>query len=92
MYSIEEKRLRNQKEEAVRVAKENAVKEAKYIDSLATAQEYILNLVYTSNLRLDSLNELREQKNKVQIVIRNIHPENLTSLELLARFEKRYSK
>jgi len=89
---VEEGRLKRQKAAAVEVAKKSAVLESKYLDSLKDVRSQLLTLVETSSKRTDSLQVLADKKQKIEVVIRKIHEEPLTSVELLQIFEKRYGK
>ena len=88
---IEEGRLRRQTAKAIEVAKQNAVNESKYLDSLKDVRSQLLTLVETSSKRTDSLQVLADKKQRIEVVIRKIHELPLTSNELLSRFNKRYA-
>lgn len=92
IFQVEEARLRKQELKAIILAKEKAILEYKYLDTLKTVRGYLTTLVSNSNKRIDSLTAITEREQKERGIIRMIKPEILTSAELLARFEKRYHK
>src|ERR1700704_5447325 len=85
-FHIEEYRLAKIQKQAIIIAKEKAILEYKYLDTLKTVRGYLTTLVSNSNKRIDSLTAITEREQKERIIIRMIKPEILTSTELLQRF------
>lgn len=85
IFQIEEYRLVRQQSSAVKIAKEQAVTEQKYKDSLVLVRSWLSNLIERSSAREDSMRYLIEKQNHVKTILRFIHPEPLPpdSIEII---------
>ena len=91
VFSIEENRLRKQESKVITIAKEKAVLEYKYKDSLRVVNGYLKSLSENHFKQIDSLIHITQKINHAKQEISFIHPESLPPNELDRIITERYN-